>query len=655
MKPTLNKAVNFLFLVFTFYCAPAQNFHMVKDINLDTNSSNPSHLTANDNNLIFAAKNDSIGNELWKTDGTEQGTKLIKDIEKGYMDGIDSYYPSVPFFKSGNKIYFVGQTQNYGAELWETSGDSLSTTIVRDLSPGSSSSQFFFYFPRTFHWIADVNNRLYLTGSPASFIINYNLFTTNGTDELKGLDTSSPYSINNLTPFNNKLFYIKNSPQQLWITDSISNDKRQITTARPDNRNSLFTYKNILYYGSADGYMWRTDGTENNTKLFKKVRPDPYYNFNYTDLINDINAGTVDANAVLNGILYFAAFDSTHGSELWKTDGTTNGTVLVKDINNGIGDAQLGSFVVISNVLYFFANDGIHGRELWKTDGTTNGTVLVKDITPGSASSEILSVTQVQNKIVFLLYNGTNKSYKLWQSDATKDVTKEVDDISLNDLQIAPPLRVINNQIYFAARSIRYGNELWVGTLDGVLAVHLLSFTGKLLNDNAELNWTTINEQNFSYFNLQRSIDDIHFSTIAKINASSIQSLQKSYQYIDNNIIDFKSENIYYRLEEVDKDGKSTLSNIILIRLKEKGIYITAQPNPIKSDFKIQIDNARSEQQAQLQIINSNGSIILNEKINIAAGNSVLNYKASSWTDGVYVVRVILTDGTKKEMKIVKQ
>ena len=69
------------------------------------------------------------------------------------------------------------------------------------------------------------------------------------------------------------------------------------------------------------------------------------------------------------------------------SDGTADGTVMVKDINPGGSSVPLG-FASVGNMLYFTANDGVNGRELWKTDGTSAGTVLVKDINSGLADSK---------------------------------------------------------------------------------------------------------------------------------------------------------------------------------------------------------------------------------------------------------------------------
>ena len=72
--------------------------------------------------------------------------------------------------------------------------------------------------------------------------------------------------------------------------------------------------------------------------------------------------------------------DSIHGNELWKTDGTEEGTTMVKDIRDGSDSSNPYGFTEFNGELYFVADDGVHGFELWKTDGTGIGTILVADI-----------------------------------------------------------------------------------------------------------------------------------------------------------------------------------------------------------------------------------------------------------------------------------
>ncbi|MFL6194293.1 MAG: ELWxxDGT repeat protein [Thermoanaerobaculia bacterium] len=90
---------------------------------------------------------------------------------------------------------------------------------------------------------------------------------------------------------------------------------------------------------------------------------------------------------VLGNRLFFRAWDPEHGSEVWKTDGTAAGTVLVRDIAPGGASSDPDGLVAIGGRLWFSARDATHGRELWVSDGTAAGTRMVADIAAGPLSS----------------------------------------------------------------------------------------------------------------------------------------------------------------------------------------------------------------------------------------------------------------------------
>ena len=117
------------------------------------------------------------------------------------------------------------------------------------------------------------------------------------------------------------------------------------------------------------------------------------------------------------------ANDGVNGQELWKSDGTSAGTVLVKNIGPGNVSGAPAELSVVNGTLFFSAADFVSGRELWRSDGTAAGTVLVKDIAPGSQSSDPSTLTNGNGTLFFA---ATAFDGRLWKSDGTAAGTSPV-------------------------------------------------------------------------------------------------------------------------------------------------------------------------------------------------------------------------------------
>src|SRR5258705_3276228 len=103
-----------------------------------------------------------------------------------------------------------------------------------------------------------------------------------------------------------------------------------------------------------------------------------------THLVKDISKTPLSGTNTLydpqilgvNGIAFFNAYSSATGVELWKTDGSSAGTTLVKDITKGIYGSSVKELTNVNGVLYFVADNGYGNYGLWKTDGSESGTIL---------------------------------------------------------------------------------------------------------------------------------------------------------------------------------------------------------------------------------------------------------------------------------------
>lgn len=381
------------------------------------------------NGLLYFAADRSTGRELWRTDGTGSGTTLVKSIP--YLSFISAPFEIFPY---NGALYFTAYDAVVGHELWKSDGTTAETHAITDLVPGifpAGDS-----FP---HHFAAFNNLLFFTaaGGPG-----YELWKTDGTTAGTTLvaniagGSAGGSNPSELTEMAGWLYFKAYSPgygTELWKTNGSGAVKvKEINAILGDSADPsyLTVFNGQLYFAATDGdnttgttiagrELWKTDGTNAGTVRVK-------------DIYVGVNSSAPAILTSSNGFLYFAATDFTHGRALWKTDGSEAGTVLVKAItpmpDDPLGYPLPGRSAVFNGDLYLTASDGVSGNELWKTDGTEAGTVLVKDIRPGVESSLPLNLTVFNGALYFIADDGVY-GRELWKTDGTEGSTIMVKDI----------------------------------------------------------------------------------------------------------------------------------------------------------------------------------------------------------------------------------
>ncbi|MBI4931800.1 MAG: T9SS type A sorting domain-containing protein [Bacteroidetes bacterium] len=446
---------------------------MIKDIYTGASSSSPYKFVAFGSTVLFRATDAAGGSELWKSNGTTIGTSLVKDIWSGASSSAPDYLTA-----NGTSLFFSANEGTNGIELWKSDPpyNSASTAMVMDIYPGVTSSS-----PQ---YITNVNGILYFTASDG--VNGIELWLSGGDvsntgmvkDIYAGASFSSP---NNLTAFGSVLYFSANEStggQELWRSDGTTGGTVQVKdieagigSSSPNYIYSSGTYLILAATTTVNGTEpWISDGTSGGTNMLLNINPEigasnPYYITNVNDTV------------------YFFANDGVNGIELWKSDGTSGGTVMLKDIYAGVNSSYSGSsdgIININGTLFFIAQDGINGVELWKSNRTTGGTVMVKDIWPGASSSTPNHFMNVNGTLFFWANDGVNGA-ELWKSDSPYNAasTSLVKDIYSGVSSSTPSGSFIgstvsfNNLLYFQANDGINGNELWQsdGTTGGTILV----------------------------------------------------------------------------------------------------------------------------------------------------------------------------------------
>ncbi|MFE8596347.1 hypothetical protein [Archangium violaceum] len=288
---------------------------LVKEVLPGPESANPSLFGELNGSLFFTARGSTLGTELWKTDGTPTGTVRLLSVPNGE---IPTDVAITDHARVGNTLFFSAQLSG-NKELWKTDGTPAGTARVKDIAPGDIGS-----FPYS---LTALGSSLYFAATPSGTWPS-SLWKSDGTEAgtVEVWSPPSPGGVQGVNELGGSLLVRVTSSaypvSSLWKSDGTAAGTVKVVDLPYEVRKSVVLGNRLVIW--MDGAMWVTDGTAAGTRALQLVSHASWH-----------------PSVTVGSQLFFLGTDSSHGLELWTTDGTPSGTRLVKDLLPGAVDGAL--------------------------------------------------------------------------------------------------------------------------------------------------------------------------------------------------------------------------------------------------------------------------------------------------------------------------
>ncbi|MGC1243585.1 MAG: T9SS type A sorting domain-containing protein, partial [Chryseosolibacter sp.] len=632
-----------------------------------------------------------VANNLWVSDGTEQGTRSLTASLQLDFTLIDPFI--TPF---DGYVYFTGQTST-GVHIYRTDGtpegEELFLPIVgKRLSSTAQltvADKFLYYVSKGRLWRTDGENHFAINGvgtategsdpvmiTDADGIVyfgafdgtSHGLWKSDGTAQGTTLMKRFARPIRDLTISGNNLYCWATNETffKLWKIDLISGESAQVSNINPGNHDfafeltdvngTLFFYVERLNY---DTEIWLTTGTLESTHRVKLINT---IGFALTELTN------------MNGTLFFAGAPNEVGPELWKSDGTEAGTVIVKRLNTNPAEPTAPEeLTVVGNTLYFIGYNG-YDYELYKTDGTADGTVMVKDVRVNDQfDNDITELTALNGMLYFAsldAFDQTTGYYTraIWKTDGTDAGTVKVaiidgiyDNPVINGVNI---LSAVDEDIIVLLQQDFYGTfELWkiddtgngsnkLSDLPGLQ--RLTSLDDNVLKDGV-LYMSAHLSGNFPVTSQLWRTDGTACGTYVILEGASTADLTLSGDKI---FVSAATPEVGSELFLLDAPAGAPCEDInsssIVSRKTEERSFtersINTYPNPFTTDFQLKIEGAEGGA-FDVRVMDQYGNTLR------AASQLLFNEEhmlGTDWAPGIYYLHMH-HDGSLVSKKIVKR
>lgn len=414
--------------------APIKAQRLVKEFAPNNTDCFINYLGNLDTGFVFASFTTEYGLEPWISDGTENGTRLLKDIFPGQSSSMVTDF----IYEADSLIYFVAQVSNTYS-LWRTNGTTEGTFKLFDFGidiPNKFYKQGIFYKGQ--FYFLNPNNR------------NSSLWSTDGTvtgtKAVYNFNDSGMERIVGLNEWKGQMYFFAGDQEhgtELWTSDGTIAGTYMLKDIFPGitksinlgQINMVGLDKQLFFTAKSNeeqNYeLFSTDGTEAGTKLFKDFAPEIYVS-SFPSIVkgNDsfflINTNTKawksDGTLKNTGELYkdpndslgysyvfdatpykgnylFNFYNNQSGTELYLGDGQFNHLKMIKDINPGVSSSGGDKLFSKGNKLYFFAFNNMLGRDIWVTDGTFDNTLVFLELAVNRGNETLI---EWKNRLFFI-------------------------------------------------------------------------------------------------------------------------------------------------------------------------------------------------------------------------------------------------------------
>jgi len=415
----------------------------------------PLELTSFGDGILFSARAAASGREPWISDGTAAGTEPLGDLASG-SEGSDPRH----FTALGDSALFSAWSPSTGRELFVTDGSAPGTELLLDILPGAASSD-----PGD---LVRLGSAVLFRACDAS--TGCELWRSDGTalgtarlkDIVPGIEGSFPEK---LVASGGRVFFRASTPDsgtELWLTDGTSPGTLLVAEIAAGPASSLpqdlEADADRVFFIADDGThgleVWSSDGTPGGTSMPVDLA---------TGSSSTVSYASDDYHALHAGNFYFSTYMVTGFDQLWKTDGTALGTVLVKDSMeyDPFGGAGFQWMSSGGTFLWFGVYEPDGNWEPYRTDGTPGGTIKVDELNPGASGSQPYGFSPFQGNTYFQAR--TLDGFRLFRGSGYPNETVALGPpgaASVSVLQVAQKAEA-GSKLFFSGSTSSDGAELF--------------------------------------------------------------------------------------------------------------------------------------------------------------------------------------------------